>query len=77
MHCLSDKRHDPAAVLSGDARPGEWYALQLGVWALSTTVEVLGVSVSGDPELSSNFSCMSLGGKKTTRQKITTNKALL
>jgi hypothetical protein len=59
---IGDKRHDPAAVMSGSAQPGEWYAFQLGVWARSTSVEVLAVSVSGAPELSANFSCMSLGG---------------
>lgn len=59
---IGDKRHDPAAVMSGSAQPGEWFAFQLGVWARSTSVEVLAVSVSGAPELSANFSCMSLGG---------------
>ena len=53
----SDKRHDPEAAFTGVARPGEWFALQLGVWARNTSVEVLSVNISGDAELSTNFSC--------------------
>ena len=66
-----DKRHDPKAAFAGVARPGEWFALQLGVWARNTSVEVLSVNISGDAELSTNFSCMSLGGNDYSGQAFT------
>lgn len=67
----SDKRHDLEAAFTGVARPGEWFALQLGVWARNTSVEVLSVNISGDAELSTNFSCMSLGGNDYSGQAFT------
>ena len=58
-------------VLSGRAQPGEWYALQVGVWAIAVPVEVLSVAVTGDAELSTNFSCVSLGGNDYDGQAFT------
>ena len=61
---LGDHRHDAQAVLGGDTvvQPGEWVALQLGVWARNESLEVTAVTMHGDSQLIANFSCISLGG---------------
>ena len=63
---IGDRRHDAAAVLGGEAQPGEWFAMQLGVWARSAAVEVMSLEMSGDETLVQNFSCISLGGHDYT-----------
>ena len=63
---IGDRRHDAAAVLGGVAQPGEWFAMQLGVWARSAPVEVMSLEMSGDETLVQNFSCISLGGHDYT-----------
>ena len=60
---VGDQRgHDVGAVLGSDAtiqpQSGEWFALQLGVWARNSSLEVQAVTMHGI----ANFSCLSLGG---------------
>ena len=55
----------PSAAFAGSARRGEWYAFQIGVWALAGPVSIEQATFSGDLPPSA-WSCINLGGVDET-----------
>jgi hypothetical protein len=56
----------PNQTFSGSARRGEWYAFQLGVWAVGGPVQIHSTEFHSDSIPGSAFTCINLGGVDET-----------
>eukprot|EP01052_Picozoa_sp_SAG31_P027378 SAG31_NODE_2560_length_5482_cov_7.141373_1_plen_479_part_10 len=66
------QRGPPNQTFVGSARRGEWYAFQLGVWAVAGPVEIQSAEFHSDSLPASAFTCINLGGVDETGAKFTT-----
>lgn len=56
----------PSQSFHGTARRGEWYAFQLGVWAVDGPAQILAVDFEGEGLLAESSTCLNLGGVDET-----------
>lgn len=61
----------PNQTFSGSARRGEWYAFQLGVWAVAGPVQIQSAEFHSDSLPTSAFTCINLGGIDETGAVLT------
>ena len=62
----------PNQTFVGSARRGEWYAFQLGVWAVGGPIQVQSAEFHSDSIAPSAFTCINLGGVDETGAVFTT-----